>query len=106
MVEQDFARQERAKYQEARTRYIQIRLSEVATSDTSVDGNVEGKEDEPKALVKEEEDGITKQESGESLPEEIHDSVFYSSSPCHVFRETTVWKRIIQKTNFRKEEQT
>lgn len=90
MVEQDFARQERAKYQEARTRYIQIRLSEVATSDTSVDGNVEGKEDEPKALVKEEEDGITKQESGESLPEEIHDSVFYSSSPCHVFRETTV----------------
>lgn len=92
MVEQDFARQERAKYQEARTRYIQIRLSEVATTDSSgVDVKVEEKEDEPAAaVVVKVEEAVQKQESGESLSEELHDSVFYSTSPCHVFRETTV----------------
>lgn len=80
MVEQDFARQERAKYQEARTRYIQIRMSEVAT-----DG-VEGEKGAESGEV-----AVQKQESGESVGEdELQDSVFYSTSPCHVFRETTV----------------
>lgn len=65
MVEKDFAREERSKFQEARTRYIQIRMSE-ASSTT----------DEPQP-----------ENGGESVAE---DSVFYSTSPSHIFRETTV----------------
>lgn len=75
MVEQEFTKQERTKYNEARSRYIQIRLDE-------------------QAIVP---PGDTQQESaGEKVPniEEgegaAQDSVFYSTSPCHVFRETTV----------------
>lgn len=86
MVEQDFSRQERVKYQEARTRYIQIRLSEVAVENATDEKAKKG------AQKKEEEtpeDVAQKRESGE-LTEDLQDSVFYSTSPCHVFRETTV----------------
>lgn len=89
MVEQDFARQERAKFQEARTRYIQIRLSEVATTDDSESkGATSGvaTEGEESSVVEKEPPTI-----GDSLKEDdLQDSVFYSTSPCHLFRETTV----------------
>lgn len=88
MVEQDFARQERAKFQEARTRYIQIRLSEVATTDN----------DESKELAADKEGGgVVDSSEAQTVPpkdslkdDELQDSVFYSTSPCHLFRETTV----------------
>lgn len=83
MVEQDFSRQERAKYQEARTRYIQIRLSEVSTAADDDQGAVGG----GGCPVNDELAVVQKQSSGE---DELQDSVFYSTSPCHVFRETTV----------------
>lgn len=90
MVEQDFARQERAKFQEARTRYIQIRLSEVATADEEASNGAEGGGDEGGGAAAATET-VLKQSSADSLGEdELQDSVFYSTSPCHVFRETTV----------------
>lgn len=88
MVEQDFAKQERTKYQEARTRYIQIRLSEVASV---VNDDESRKEAAGGGGGGDDEAAVQKQSSGESLGEdELQDSVFYSTSPCHVFRETTV----------------
>lgn len=88
MVEQDFARQEREKFHEARTRYIQIRLSEVATT-TAEEGAVGAPETTSTSTGAAE--GNEEPSVGDSLPEdELQDSVFYSTSPCHVFRETTV----------------
>lgn len=76
MVEQDFARQERAKYHEARTRYIQIRMNEEPTS--------------TEAAAEETECGNKPEVANSLRDDELQDSVFYSTSPCHVFRETTV----------------
>lgn len=86
MVEQDFARQERAKFQEARTRYIQIRLSEVATADEeeSPGAGAEGGHGGGEAAAEDVDVNEKKKD------DELQDSVFYSTSPCHVFRETTV----------------